>query len=90
LFPPVKVHAASLNRPGGDVTAYVEREAVFSGLLLAARHGLPAVYSFRLFVVAGGLMSSGKIFFQQHRPKAGITPPQQKTMDCKIIPIPAD
>ncbi len=39
-----------------DVTTITHRDLIVS---LAARHRLPAVYSFRLFVMAGGLMSYG-------------------------------
>jgi putative ABC transport system substrate-binding protein len=39
-----------------DVTTITHRDLV---LALASKHRLPAVYPFRLFVVAGGLMSYG-------------------------------
>jgi ABC-type uncharacterized transport system substrate-binding protein len=39
-----------------DVTTFAHRDLIIA---LAARHGLPAVYSFRLIVLAGGLMSYG-------------------------------
>jgi putative tryptophan/tyrosine transport system substrate-binding protein len=39
-----------------DITTFRHRELIIA---LAARHNLPAVYSFRLFVLAGGLMSYG-------------------------------
>ena len=35
--------------------------------MLAARHGLPAVYSNRLFVTSGGLMSYGADSIDPHR-----------------------
>lgn len=38
---------------------------------LAARHKLPAVYPFRYFVAAGGLVSYGPDIFGQYRPTAG-------------------
>jgi putative ABC transport system substrate-binding protein len=37
---------------------------------LAARHRLPAVYAFRQFVTAGGLMSYGTDLFEQYRQAA--------------------
>jgi hypothetical protein len=36
-----------------DITTFAHRDLIIA---LAARHSLPAVYSFRLFVLAGGLM----------------------------------
>jgi ABC-type uncharacterized transport system substrate-binding protein len=39
-----------------DVTTFAHRDLIIT---LAARHNLPAVYSFRLIVLAGGLMSYG-------------------------------
>ena len=40
-------------------------------ITLAARHNLPAVYSNRLFVTDGGLMSYGADSIDQHRRAAG-------------------
>jgi putative ABC transport system substrate-binding protein len=39
--------------------------------MLAARHGLPAVYSFRYFVTAGGLISYGPDTIDPVRRAAG-------------------
>ena len=39
--------------------------------MLAARHRLPAVYPFRFFVTAGGLISYGANFVEQYRRAAG-------------------
>jgi putative ABC transport system substrate-binding protein len=39
-----------------DITTFANRDLIIA---LAARHSLPAVYSFRLFVLADGLMSYG-------------------------------
>jgi putative tryptophan/tyrosine transport system substrate-binding protein len=39
-----------------DITTFADRDLIIA---LAARHSLPAVYSFRLIVLAGGLMSYG-------------------------------
>ena len=40
-------------------------------ITLASRHKLPAVYSRRFFVAAGGLISYGPDFFDQYRRAAG-------------------
>ena len=40
-------------------------------IALAARHKLPAVYSDRFFVAAGGLISYGPDFIDQYRRAAG-------------------
>jgi putative ABC transport system substrate-binding protein len=40
-------------------------------IALAARHRLPAVYFERFFVAAGGLISYGANFVDQHRRAAG-------------------
>ena len=40
-------------------------------ITLAARHKLPAVYSQRLFVAAGGLTSYGADYIDQYRRAAG-------------------
>ena len=50
-----------------DATTVVHRNLVIE---LAARHRLPAVYAFRLFVVAGGLMSYGIDFVDVFRQAA--------------------
>jgi putative ABC transport system substrate-binding protein len=50
-----------------DATTSVSRDLIIA---LAARHRLPAVYSFRLFVTAGGLMSYGVDFIDQNREAA--------------------
>src|SRR3984893_14830590 len=61
------------NAPNGglmfppDATTSVNRALVIA---LAARHRLPAVYSFRLFVTAGGLMSYGVDFIHQNHEAA--------------------
>jgi putative ABC transport system substrate-binding protein len=51
--------------PDGTTVQY--RDLVIS---LAARHRLPAVYAFRYFVTAGGLMSYGTDLFEQYRQAA--------------------
>jgi putative ABC transport system substrate-binding protein len=40
-------------------------------IMLAARHKLPAVYGFRYFVAAGGLISLGPDVIDQYRKAAG-------------------
>ena len=48
--------------------AIVHRELIFA---LAARHGLPAVYSIRLFVAGGGLISYGPDYLDLYQRAAG-------------------
>jgi putative ABC transport system substrate-binding protein len=48
-------------------SAYVYRDLIVT---LASRHKLPAVYYERVFVAAGGLMSYGPDFVEQHRQAA--------------------
>ena len=48
--------------------AFVHRELIIT---LAARHKLPAVYSERSFVAAGGLISYGADYIDQYRKAAG-------------------
>jgi putative ABC transport system substrate-binding protein len=50
-----------------DSTSIQHRDLV---VLLAARHRLPAVYAFRFFVAAGGLMSYGTDIIEQYREAA--------------------
>jgi putative ABC transport system substrate-binding protein len=50
-----------------DVSAVAHRDLIIA---LAARYSLPAVYPFRLFVVAGGLMSYGVDFVDMFRQAA--------------------
>ncbi len=50
-----------------DSSTIVHRELIIA---LVARHRLPAVYPFRLFVAAGGLMSYGVDFVQMFRQAA--------------------
>jgi putative ABC transport system substrate-binding protein len=53
-------------RAGGRTLLH--RELIIT---LAARHKLPAVYSSRSFVAAGGLISYGPDFVDQYRQAAG-------------------
>jgi putative tryptophan/tyrosine transport system substrate-binding protein len=50
-----------------DLSTVVHRDLIIA---LAARHRMPAVYSLRLFVVAGGLMSYGVDFVDMFRQAA--------------------
>ena len=52
----------------GSGSAVVHRDLIIT---LAARHKLPAVYSERLFVAAGGLMSYGADYIDQYRRATG-------------------
>jgi putative ABC transport system substrate-binding protein len=51
-----------------DSTTILHRDLVIA---LAARHRLPAVYAFRFFVAAGGLMSYSIDFVERYRQAAG-------------------
>jgi putative ABC transport system substrate-binding protein len=50
-----------------DGTSILHRDLI---IVLAARHRLPAVYPFRFYVSAGGLMSYGTDLLDQHRQAA--------------------
>jgi putative ABC transport system substrate-binding protein len=52
----------------GSALANVHRDLI---VILAARHKLPAVYSNRVYVAAGGLVSYGPDFVDQYRRAAG-------------------
>src|SRR5207247_11246393 len=52
----------------GSAQMAVHRDLIVS---LAARHKLPAVYVARFFVTAGGLISYGPDFLDEHRRAAG-------------------
>jgi ABC-type uncharacterized transport system substrate-binding protein len=58
---------------GGMVVTGSAQSAVHRDLIvaLAARHKLPAVYVARFFVIAGGLISYGPDFLDEHRRAAG-------------------
>jgi putative ABC transport system substrate-binding protein len=51
-----------------SVLSLVHRDLIIA---LAARHRLPAVYFERLFAAAGGLISYGANYIDQHRAAAG-------------------
>ena len=52
----------------GERRAIAHRELIIT---LAARHRLPAVYPYRLFVTGGGLISYGPDLVDQYRRAAG-------------------
>jgi putative ABC transport system substrate-binding protein len=52
----------------GTTLAYIHRERIIE---LAARHRLPTVYSGRLYVAAGGLISYGAVNIEMYRRAAG-------------------
>jgi ABC-type uncharacterized transport system substrate-binding protein len=66
--------AASAREPNGGLivttsgTATLHRDLIIT---LAARHKLPAVYPYRFFTSAGGLVSYGSDRFDQYRQAAG-------------------
>jgi len=58
---------------GGLIVTTSTRASAHRDLIvaLAARHGLPAVYPFRLYVAAGGLIAYGPNWTAQYRSAAG-------------------
>ena len=65
--------AAFASTPNGAVAVLPESTTMLNHNLiiaLVARHGLPAVYTGRILVAAGGLMSYGFIFADQYRQAA--------------------
>jgi putative tryptophan/tyrosine transport system substrate-binding protein len=60
--------AAFARSPNGGLIVNVHRELIIA---LAARHRLPAIYSFRLFAAGGGLISYGPDSIDPHRRAAG-------------------
>jgi putative ABC transport system substrate-binding protein len=67
------VAAFSRSPNGGMIVTGSAQAAVHRDLIvtLAARHKLPAVYVARFFVMAGGLISYGPDFLDEHRRAAG-------------------
>ena len=67
------VAAFSRSPAGGMIVTGSAQAAVHRDLIvtLAARHRLPAVYVARFFVMAGGLISYGLDFLDEHRRAAG-------------------
>ena len=80
------------NTPNGglmfppDATTSVNRDLVIA---LAARHRLPAVYSFRLFVTAGGLMSYGVDFIHQNHDAASYVDRILRGEKPAVLPVQA-
>src|SRR5436190_1665079 len=64
----LKQATAATNPVGRRTQAAVHRDLIVT---LAARHRLPAVYVARFFVMAGGLISYGPDFLDEHRRAAG-------------------
>jgi putative ABC transport system substrate-binding protein len=58
-------------------------------IALAARHRLPAVYPFRYFVAAGGLMSYGTDFVDQGRQTAGYVDRILRGANAAELPVQA-
>jgi putative ABC transport system substrate-binding protein len=58
-------------------------------IALAARHRLPAVYPFRFFVAAGGLMSYGTDFVDQSRQAAGYVDRILRGANAAELPVQA-
>ena len=58
-------------------------------IALAARHRLPAVYPFRYFVAAGGLMSYGTDFVDQSRQTAGYVDRILRGANAAELPVQA-
>jgi putative ABC transport system substrate-binding protein len=80
------------NTPNGglmfppDATTSVNRDLVIA---LAARHRLPAVYSFRLFVTAGGLMSYVVDFIHQNHDAASYVDRILRGEKPAVLPVQA-
>ena len=61
-------------------------------IALAARHGLPAIYSYRSFVVEGGLISYGPDMVDQYRRAAAYVDrilKGEKAKDCLLYTSPS-
>jgi putative ABC transport system substrate-binding protein len=58
-------------------------------ITLAARHRLPAVYPYRYFVAAGGLISYGPVIFDLYRRAAGYVDRILKSEKPADLPVQA-
>jgi putative tryptophan/tyrosine transport system substrate-binding protein len=70
----------------GSAQAAVHRDLIVT---LAARHKLPAVYVARFFVTAGGLISYGPDFLDEHRRAAGYVDRILKGEKAADLPVQA-
>jgi ABC-type uncharacterized transport system substrate-binding protein len=70
----------------GSPSATVHRNLIIT---LAARHNLPAVYYYRSFVAAGGLISYGPDFIDQYRAAAGYVDRILKGEKAADLPVQA-
>ena len=69
-----------------STSAMIHRDLI---AMLAARHRLPAVYPFRYFVTAGGLMSYGPDFLDQFRSAASYVDRILRGEKPADLPLPA-
>jgi putative ABC transport system substrate-binding protein len=70
----------------GSAQAAVHRDLIVT---LAARHKLPTVYVARFFVTAGGLISYGPDFLDEHRRAAGYVDRILKGEKAADLPVQA-
>jgi putative tryptophan/tyrosine transport system substrate-binding protein len=85
------VAAFSRSPNGGMIVTGSAQAAVHRDLIvtLAARHRLPAVYVARFFVTAGGLISYGPDFLDEHRRAAGYVDRILKGEKAADLPVQA-
>jgi len=85
------VAAFSRSPNGGMIVTGSAQAAVHRDLIvtLAARHKLPAVYVARFFVTAGGLISYGPDFLDEHRRAAGYVDRILKGEKAADLPVQA-
>jgi putative tryptophan/tyrosine transport system substrate-binding protein len=83
--------AAFPRSPNGGMIVTGSAQAVHRDLIvtLAARHKLPAVYVARFFVTAGGLISYGPDFLDEHRRAAGYVDRILKGEKAADLPVQA-
>ena len=85
------VAAFSRSPTGGMIVTGSAQAAVHRDLIvtLAARHKLPAVYVARFFVTAGGLISYGPDFLDEHRRAASYVDRILKGEKAADLPVQA-